>query len=848
MRTISLILTFITLNALAQKQTFMTNRLEKTEKTHEQIATAVTNTPSNRSYIKAHKYTIKYETSKYIYFNAPVHEIITATKKNELTGVCLEFNMPQALADTVRVIHSVNQVHNGLNGLSQKYTGKDVIVGIVDQGLDWSHPDFKDAQGKTRVLRYWDHSMNYSGSGAIPQPFGYGVEWTKSDIDSGICTSTENSSAHGTTVSGCAVGNGRATGKEKGMAPDANIVFVETNFGMANWTYSIADACDYIFRVADSLGMPAVINLSVGDYMGSHDGNDPASDYMEHLLDQKPGRIIVCAAGNSGANGKYHVTGVVDSDTSFVWIKNNSANNAALGPNHIYVDIWSDTLQSHFNYAYAADLPAPSYGMRGKTLFHDTYEDFTNPVRDTIRNANGEQIATIETYAELVDGNYHMQIYFSQIDSTNYNFRFMTTGNGRYDAWSGAWLGLNDFITTLPSAAIVPEIIHYNMPDSLQTIVSSWNCSEKVVSVGNLRNRLSYTTKNGSVYTGTSWTPGKLAASSSKGPNRHNFVKPDISASGDVTLAAGPMWYLSNPANYGNVASDGWHMRNGGTSMASPVVAGIAALYLEKCNKATYTSFKQDLANTAFQDIYTGTTPNNAYGYGKINALNLLLVNEFSASISGTDTLCSDPITLFALSNSTTSSAIWSDGFVGLTHVVDTAGNYTVEVFNTKGCSSVSDTFKLVQYESYPIMPIYRSGDMLFTLSFTNYQWTLNGVDIPGATSNTLQIFPPYGSYTCYCLSPDGCKSETATFEITQNVNELMMNKLSISPNPTTNQFTLQTQSAVDFIELVGIDGRTYILSGNTPNKYEISHLAAGEYIIHVSSKEGNFYSKITKM
>ena len=100
-------------------------------------------------------------------------------------------------------------------------------------------------------------------------------------INNGTCTSTEESTAHGSTVAGMGAGNGNANGSNTGVAPDANIIIVETNFNLNNWTLTIADACDYIFKVADTLGLPAVVNLSLGSYLGSHDGTDPAGEYID---------------------------------------------------------------------------------------------------------------------------------------------------------------------------------------------------------------------------------------------------------------------------------------------------------------------------------------------------------------------------------------------------------------------------------------------------------------------------------------------------------------------------------------------------------------------------------------
>src|SRR5690606_37869138 len=139
---------------------------------------------------------------------------------------------------------------------------------------------------------FWDQSM--ADDANSPQPYGYGFVWGSTAINNLSCTSMDTQ-GHGTTVTGQGSGNGLANGQNKGMAPESTIIIVKTSFSRPNWTLTVADACDYIFKVADSLGMPAVVNLSVGSYLGSHDGNDPASEMMESLLDEKPGRIIVGA-------------------------------------------------------------------------------------------------------------------------------------------------------------------------------------------------------------------------------------------------------------------------------------------------------------------------------------------------------------------------------------------------------------------------------------------------------------------------------------------------------------------------------------------------------------------------
>ncbi len=630
---------------------------------------------------------IKFETSRWLFITTTPQWISDHTKDGSLDDFYFEYAPPAALADTARFYHHVDEVHAGNAPLNISYTGKDVIIGIVDQGIDWTHPDFIDANGNTRVLRYWDHSMN----GNPPAGYGYGYEWDSTSINNGTCTSTEGGSAHGTTVSGQAVGNGMANGTNKGMAPDANIIMVETNFSLPNWTLTVADAVDYIFSIADEYNMPAVVNLSLGTYLGSHDGNDPAAEAIEALLDEKPGRIVVCAAGNSGAKGKYHCQNTPTTDTSFVWFINNPT--ASIAPNTIFFDLWSDLADATYSFALGANKPSGDYSFRGRTNFYTPGSLPTSPILDTIWN-NGNRIATTEMYWEQIDGNFHLQMFVSNVDSLDYNYRFETTGSGKYDLWSGSWLGYNDMVTTLPTSVEMPDIVNYVMPDSLQTIVSSWNCSEKVVTVANMKNRKSFTDMNGLTTVTTGVDPQQRSLNSSLGPNRHNVMKPDVTAAGDNSVTAAPLWLLTNPVYWQAVDSGGWHAINGGTSMASPVISGIAGLYLERCGMATYQNFLDDLHATSYTDQYTGTVPNIAYGYGKADAFALLQE----------ETLATQP-TLTPWSGALTSSAAngyqwYIDGSPvtgenGQTINYAGDGSYQVLAINSDGCYALSDPYEV---------------------------------------------------------------------------------------------------------------------------------------------------------
>jgi len=755
----TIIFYFLSLNAFSQFNKLISNNLQN--KSNKVTATCIKNTKNNLLLLKQKNFHVKYLTKNWIYFTAPSSWINDLEDTAILKDLYLSNINGKALADSALIRHRINLANLGLNGLDTSYTGKDVIVGVIDQGLDWNHPDFKFSNGDTRVLRYWDQDPAITGPSSF-QSYGYGLLWDSSDINNLVCTSYESTTAHGTTVAGMAVGNGLANGQNKGVAHEADIIIVESYLNTPNWLNTVSDACDYIFSVADSLGKPAVINISLGTYLGSHDAKDPVGEYIDSLLSQQGGRIVVCAAGNSGGQGKYHVSANVTSDTSFVWFLNNSTTSLA-GPNSIIYDLWTDTSEANFYFGFGADKPAPLYGYRGQSNFNNALSNIsTSPMFDTIYNDLNQKLASVVTYREIVGANFHMQSAF-YVDSTSYLYRFMTTGSGKYDIWAGSWQGFGDMVDSIPSF-----INYYHMPDSLQSIVSSWNCSDKVVSVGNIRNRLGHIDYDNNQYYPVDMTqPGYLSPNSSKGPSRIGTIKPDVSASGDVSLTAGPMWFLSNSVNNSAIDSGGWHVRNGGTSMASPLVAGLGALFLQQCPNATYQDFLNALHSSSHSDSITGSVPNFAFGYGKVDAIDLLMENEYPVSITPNGICIGD--SAYLKINSTMSSPFinWSTGSNFDSILVVDTGTYIVHISNSIGCNS-SDTSTLIWYsnpyvDAGPDDTVCFGSQKVLSASGTasTYQWSNNIVNGDTVYITSPNIYYVIGSNTFGCSSLDSIYIDT---------------------------------------------------------------------------------------
>ena len=794
-------------------------------------------------------------TKEWVYVTCTPSQIDFLNKSLKIENFYFENSRPTLLNDSTRMKAHVDEVHAGSNGLSMPYTGKNVIMGIVDDGIDFKHPDFLTASGKTRVIKYWDQKQDSLGYYNMPATYSYGFQYDSSIINQHVSTYQSSNelfvglggeSRHGTNVTSVGTGNGLANGKNMGMAPDAKIVFVRTNFGFSNWTLTVADACDYIFKVADSLGLPAVVNLSLGDAFGSHDGDDPAAIQMESLLDAKPGRIIVCAAGNFGNYGKYHVRGIVDSDTSFTWFKNNPSDST------VFFDLYSNVSDfQNIRYSFGANLPNGSFSSRASTIFRAYDAALGGVIYDTLRNLNGNQIATLEIYPEIVSGAYHLQGYFSSVDSIAYNYRFSTTGSGKYDLWSGATWGLNQIVDSLPNALTFPNIVNYFSPDTLQTIVSSWACSEKVITVGNYHNRQAYVDFNGTPRPYVGYIPGKLSVNSSKGPTRLDLVKPDVVSTGDGSMMSAPLWFLNTPAAYPSIAQEGWHAKNGGTSMASPSVAGIAALYLEKCNLASYADFKADLTNSTYTDNFTGTAlPNYAYGFGKVNALETLKKRNFSMQMNGFHLLCGATDDLSVTTSITPDSVIWNYNNIETNApnlTINTTGFCTVYVYDDHRCME-RDTLTISQGNALPDPVIDTINGILTSTPAPNYQWYMNGNLLSGQTAQTLIgniVFT--AQYYVSITSPDGCKSISNIYQGNASIQENGLN-FNLYPNPVENTLKIVSDFKIDKLIIEDLNGKIISVSNKNTEELNVSGLEKGIYFVKIFCENDIFMTKFEKM
>lgn len=159
-------------------------------------------------------------------------------------------------------------------------TGRDILVGIVDSGVDYRHPDFCNADGSSRILRLWDQT----GSGTPPKGYRMGAEYTQEDINEALSLPADEGyevvpsrdlSGHGTSVLGIAAGNGRASeGTKRGVAWQSDLLVVKLGTARENSfprTTELMQGVDYLVRQSLLMQKPIAINLSFGNNYGAHE-------------------------------------------------------------------------------------------------------------------------------------------------------------------------------------------------------------------------------------------------------------------------------------------------------------------------------------------------------------------------------------------------------------------------------------------------------------------------------------------------------------------------------------------------------------------------------------------------
>lgn len=204
-----------------------------------------------------------------------------------------------------------------------KESGKGVLIGIVDSGIDYENPDFRNADGTTRIAALWDQTVE---TGLPPAGYNVGTEFTSQQINAALQTAgreerfrlvpSRDISGHGTAVAGIAAGNGRGSQgrRYRGVAPEAELLIVKMGipgeYGFPRTT-QLMRGVDYIIRKAEKLKKPVAVNISFGNTYGSHDGTSLVERYL-NTVSERWKNVICVGSGNEGTTAG-HASGELES-------------------------------------------------------------------------------------------------------------------------------------------------------------------------------------------------------------------------------------------------------------------------------------------------------------------------------------------------------------------------------------------------------------------------------------------------------------------------------------------------------------------------------------------------------
>lgn len=504
----------------------------------------------------------------------------------------------------------VDKLHAGQVN-STVYKGKNVIIGIIDSGIDWKHADFrKDSDStKTRILYLWDQTDGRSGVG--PSGFNYGAEYDTTEINNELDGTPagfvleKDFSGHGTHVASAAAGDGSASaGKYTGIAPEADLIIVKAGDNGFSTT-NIINGITYIRQKAVAAGRPFVINMSLGSHDGAHDGTAAEEIAVESELSSGNGRQIVIAAGNEGSDAIYG-GGTLAAAASKVFTFTIPAYTAESGSlnDYVYFSMWYTNGDT-----YTVSVKTPN----NTTVSANTGVNQTNATANGfVHIANGIGAVNSKNGKECI-----IEIYdnSSAQAPTVGTWTITVTANsvpqgGTFDMW-------------LAGSSIFGNVdgdpVEFATGHSFSKLVGMPGTAENSITVGAYVTKWSWPALDGNTYSyvGTDRT-NNFSTFSSMGPTRDGRQKPDVSAPGQAIGASRSVEASFQSALL--LSPSGKYVIEQGTSMAAPHVAGLAALMLEAKNDLTPAQIRAKINATAMKDGFTGVTASAQWGNGKVDA------------------------------------------------------------------------------------------------------------------------------------------------------------------------------------------------------------------------------------
>ena len=573
----------------------------------------------------------------------PINEVERIASLKSIKSIQLSRKV-LAKMDKVRTAMGVDKIHAGTE-LPQAYTGKGVVAGIVDQGLDANHINFRNTDGTSRIQQLTHiYATNATSD-------GYDVDmYTPANI-SKFKTDTYDT-YHGSHTLGIMAGSykGEAT-IAKGTSSLSAKVETDNNpfYGVA-YDADIAASCGDLNDMLIALGVegildyaynnkkPAVINLSLGSNIGAHDGTDIMNQYLDLAGEEA---IICVAAGNEGelpialnqtfTSEDKELKTFIKPTYPEVPTSSYTYRNLRYDQLYIYSDDATEFTVKMIVYNKSRGTitfqHAVSSNMNGSAVYYATpgYAQ-DGDLSNTNLSRAFEGYFGMGSMIDPNNGRYYVLVDYFLFDNQstnangNYLLGFVVEGKEgqRIDCFcSGLYSSMDGYAQEGWDNG------------STNGSISDMACSKNVLVVGSYNTRNAWVSLDGKAYNYPGqYTPGYISSFSSYGTLIDGRNLPHICAPGAATISSTNSYYIesynvptsalqakqteSNRNNY-------WHQQVG-TSMATPAVAGAIALWLEADPTLTIDEVKEIAISTAVSDTYVAAGDPVQWGAGKFDA------------------------------------------------------------------------------------------------------------------------------------------------------------------------------------------------------------------------------------